>query len=182
MTTIALPETATNPGPAAPAAPATLAELGLSADAVTALLLKWLYAGDAAGCELAAHVRVSYAILEELLEHTRIEQLIEVRAASGAGTAGYRYALTDRGRDRAAQCFEASGYVGPAPVPLDQYTRYMEGQRAMTGRIDRARVASALSGLVVGPEMLDQLGPAISRAPMTPMRVRRRWKAATRIF
>ena len=162
MTTLAPPETPAEPEPAAPAAPETLAELGLSAEAVTVLLLKWLYAGDATGRELAARVRVSYAILEGLLEHTRVEQLIEVRAARGAGTAGYRYALTDRGRDRAAQCFEASGYVGPAPVPLDHYTRYMEGQRAMTVQIDHARVASALSGLVVGPRMIDQLGPAIS--------------------
>ena len=39
--------------------------------------------------------------------------------ASGAGSAGYRYALTDLGRDRAGQYFDISRYVGPAPVPID---------------------------------------------------------------
>ena len=45
--------------------------------------------------------------------------LVEVKSALGTGSAGYRYALTDAGRARALRYFDACGYVGPAPVPLD---------------------------------------------------------------
>ena len=40
-------------------------------------------------------------MLDALSSTRAIEKLVEVRGASGAGTAGYRYALTDLGRDRA---------------------------------------------------------------------------------
>ena len=49
------------------------------------------------------------------------ERLLEVRGAAGTGSAGYRYALTDLGRQRAQQFLEINQYVGPAPVPLRQY-------------------------------------------------------------
>ena len=42
--------------------------------------------------------------------------------ASGTGNAGYRYALTDLGRDRAMQFLDINRYVGAAPVPLAQYS------------------------------------------------------------
>ena len=109
----------------APARPTCLAEVGLTPDAVAGLLLKWLYAGEASGTELADRVRLPYALLEGIIEHARVERLVEVRSAGGMGTAGYRYGLTDGGRARARLCFDACGYVGPAPVPLDQYLSYM---------------------------------------------------------
>ena len=150
------------PAPFAPAAPRTLAETGISGDSVTALLLKTLYTGELSGRELAESVAIPYAILEDLVEHVRVEQLIEVRSASGTGTAGYRYALTDRGRHRALQYFETSGYVGPAPVPLQQYVRYIKRLSQEETLIDQQRVASGFTGLIVKDEMLAQLGPAIS--------------------
>ena len=150
------------PLPLAPATPTSLAETGLSADTMTSLLLKTLYTGELSGRELAEHVGIPYAILEGLIGHARVELLIEVRSASGAGTAGYRYALTDRGRQRAQQFFEICGYVGAAPVPLDQYVRYVKRLSEENIPIDRERVASAFKHLIVKDEVLDQLGPAIS--------------------
>ena len=152
------------PLPLAPATPTSLAETGLSADTMTSLLLKTLYTGELSGRELAEHVGIQYAILEDLIGHARVEQQIEVRSASGAGTAGYRYALTDRGRQSAQQFFEVCGYVGAAPVPLDQYVRYVKRLSEEDMPIDRERVASAFKHLIIEDEVLDQLGPAISAA------------------
>ena len=53
-----------------------------------------------------------------LIERLRREVLIEVRSASGTGTAAYLYVITDLGRDRARQYMGTNSYVGPAPVPL----------------------------------------------------------------
>ena len=146
----------------APERPTCLAGVGLSQDSVTALLLRVLYAGEASGTDLADRICLPYALLEGLIEHARVEQLVEVRGASGAGTAGYRYGLTGGGRDRARQCFDACGYVGSAPVPLDQYLSYMGRLSATRVELNRERVATGLVPLVLSPQVLDQLGPAIS--------------------
>jgi DNA-binding PadR family transcriptional regulator len=146
----------------APQKAATLADTGLTADAVSSLIMKWLYRGEARGIDIADGIRLPYAVLEPLLAHMRTEQLVEVKSASGLGTAGYRYSLTDAGRDRARRWLDACGYVGPAPVPLDQYTSYMMALASERPKIDEARVAEGFSHLVVEPAMLNQLGPAIS--------------------
>ena len=92
--------------PVPPPPPATLEETGLHPDTLSQLLLKTLVAGEASGTGLADSLRLPYSILDALIQHARIEKLVEVRGASGAGSAGYRYALTDLGRDRAGQFFD----------------------------------------------------------------------------
>lgn len=148
--------------PIVPATPTTLAATGLTHEQILALTLKVLYAGERSGRDLAEQIKITYAILEPIIDAARLEQMIEVKRASGAGTAGYEYALTDRGRDRAKQFFEVNGYVGPAPVPLDQYTSYVRQLGTQHTIIDREVMASGFTDLIVADEMLDQLGPAVS--------------------
>lgn len=146
----------------APEKPASFAETGLAADTIQSIIVKTLHSGEASGMDLADRIRLPYGILEPLLEHLRVEMLVQVKSAAGTGTAGYRYTLTDAGRNRALRYFEACGYVGPAPVPLGQYAAYMSALRSQTRDVYRERVARAFTHLVVEPEMLDQLGPAIA--------------------
>ncbi len=159
----------------APERPLTLADSGLSRDTLTSLIVKSLHGGEASGMDLADRIRLPYAILEPLLEHLRVEMLVQVKSAAGMGTAGYRYTLTDAGRDRAHRYFEACGYVGPAPVPVAQYQSYMGAIRAQTRDVFRERVAGAFSHLIVEPEMLDQLGPGDRVGPGdVPLRTARK--------
>ncbi len=88
--------------------------------------------------------------------------LVEVRGSTGSGSAGYRYALTDAGRDRARQYFDASQYVGPAPVPLASYVAQMRALAAARGYLDRERLRQGFSHLIVGDQVLEQLGPALN--------------------
>ncbi len=143
-------------------APRTIAETGLDADQIEQLLIKHLYAGELAGLTLADRVKLPYALIEPLIERTRAERLIEVRGAAGSGTAGYRYALTDLGRDRARQYLDASGYIGAAPVSLASYVESMRALAAARGYIDRDRLKQGFAHLVVPDEILEQLGPAVN--------------------
>ena len=147
---------------APPPLPATLEASGLNADRVEHLLVKTLYAGEATGLGLADRMRLPYTVLEPLVERIRAERLVEVRGAIGSGSAAYRYVLTDLGRERARQYLDASEYTGAAPVPLASYVEYTRAMSAGRGYIDRERLGKAFAHLVVGNDVLDQLGPAVN--------------------
>jgi hypothetical protein len=145
-----------------PAPPNTIEETGLHPDTLAQLLLKTLVAGEASGTSLAEKLRLPYSVLEALVQHARVEKLLEVRGTSGTGSAGYRYVLTDLGRDRAGQFFDMSRYVGPAPVPLAQYNAYVRACVDARPFLDRKTLATGFEHLVIGNSMLDQLGPAVN--------------------
>ena len=148
--------------PVPPPPPATIAETGLHPDALAQLLLKTLVGGEASGTGLADKLRLPYSVLEALVQHARVEKLVEVRGATGVGTAGYRYVLTDLGRDRANQFLDVCRYVGPAPVPLAQYNAYVRACMAARPYVDRDRLSTGFDHLVVNRAMFDQLGPAVN--------------------
>jgi hypothetical protein len=145
-----------------PPVPRTIQETGLSADSIEQLLVKTLYAGEATGLVVADRMRLPYGLLEPLIEHARAERLIEVRGATGSGSAGYRYTLTDSGRERARQYLDANHYVGPAPVSLEAYVADMRALTAARGYIERDRLRQGFSHLIVGDHVLEQLGPAVN--------------------
>jgi hypothetical protein len=148
--------------PMPPAPPSTIKETGLHPDTLSQLLLKTLVAGEASGSGLAESLRLPYSLLEALVQHARVEKLVEVRGASGTGSAGYRYVLTDLGRDRANQFFEMSRYVGPAPVPLGQYNAYVRACMAARPYVDREQLATGFRDLIVNDSMFERLGPAVN--------------------
>ena len=146
----------------APPQPRTVDETGLPVDLIEQLVIKTLYGGEGTGHIIADRLRLPYNLLEPVIERVRSEQQIEVRGATGSGSASYRYALSDVGRDRARQYLDVSQYVGPAPVPLDAYVSEMRVLAGARGYIDRDRLRSGFSHLVVNDGVLEQVGPAIN--------------------
>jgi hypothetical protein len=145
-----------------PPVPVTLADTGLTADKVDALIVKTLYGGEQSGLQLAESLRLPYPILEPIIERARAERVIEVRGAIGTGTAGYKYSLTDLGRDRAREYSEVNQYTGPAPVPLEAYIEAMKGLSSVRGFIDRPRLHDGFAQLVISEHIFEQLGPAVN--------------------
>ena len=101
-----------------------VAETGLHPDTLAQLLRRRWSAG---GERHRPGGRAPTALfdLEVLIQHARVEKLVEVRGASGAGNAGYRYALTDLGAIGRCSFSRFHGMVGAAPVPLAQYNAYV---------------------------------------------------------
>ena len=161
MTATALAENVSDCA-AAPSVPQTVEQTGLGVDRIEQLLLKTLYGGETIGTALADAIRLPFSILQPLIERARAEQLLEVRGATGTGTAGYRYALTDAGRRRAREYFDINHYVGPAPVPLESYVAAMCASATARGYISRERLRTGFSDLIVPDAMLEHLGPALN--------------------
>src|SRR4051812_48413664 len=143
MTPVAFAEPGIGSAPMVPppAPPNSVEETGLHPDTLAQLLLKTLIAGEQSGTGLSDKLRVPYSVLDALVQHARIEKLVEVRGTTGAGSAGYRYALTDLGRERAMQFMDINRYVGPAPVSLAQYNAYTRASMAARPWVDRPRLA-----------------------------------------
>ena len=150
------------PQPAPPAPPATVAETGLHPDTLAQLMMKTLVAGEASGTQLSEAMRLPYSVLDAMVQHARVEKLIEVRGTGGVGTAGYRYALTDLGRDRAMQFLDINRYVGPAPVPLAHYQAYTRACMAARPWVSRDILSHGFDQLIVNQGMYDKLGPAVN--------------------
>ena len=148
--------------PTPPPPPATIADVGLHPDTLSQLLLKTLLNGEATGSSLSDRLCLPYSVLEAMIQHARVEKLVEVRGTSGVGSAGYRYILTDLGRDRAQQFMDICRYVGAAPVPVAQYNAYVRACMAARMAIDRDTLARGFEHLVVSKGMFDQLGPAVN--------------------
>ena len=145
-----------------PPVPATLEATGLASDRIEQLLVKTLYGGETTGLGLADRLCLPYPILEPLVERIRAERLVEVRGATGSGSTGYRYALTDLGRDRARQYLDGNEYIGAAPVPLAAYVAYMRALLSARGYIERERLRDGFAHLIIDDGMLEQLGPAVN--------------------
>ncbi len=145
-----------------PRVPVTLEDTGLTAEQIEQLLIKTLFGGEATGLMLAERLRLPYTILEPLVMRIRTERLIEVRGATSSSSASYRYSLTDLGRDRASQYFDINMYTGAAPVPLSAYVAQMRALAAARGYVDRERLRKGFSHLIIGDDVLEQLGPSVN--------------------
>ena len=148
-----------------PQVPETLADTGLSPEGVSDLLLKTLYVqGARSGQQLTDSIRLPFGILDDCLLDLQQRQLLEVRAAKGHGRGGYTFDLTGKGRERAREAMDSNHYVGPAPIPLATYREWVERQSIKGVSISREGIEVGFSHLVLAPEFLDQLGPAINSA------------------
>lgn len=142
--------------------PKSVAETGLSMTFLADLLEKHLYeAGVLTLGMMIRRVALAGPILEEVLNFLRREGRIEVRART-LDEHGLRYALTERGRESAAHALERSGYVGPAPVPLEVYTEVVRMQSVRDHLVTRTRMHAAFADTVLDPAILDRLGPALN--------------------
>jgi predicted ATPase with chaperone activity len=161
-----MPATETPPILEHPRPPASLEESGLNVDLILQLALKTLHlAGELGGSELAQRLGLRFQVVEPALDMLKIDRHCEIVGGSMLGSSAYRYRITDAGRVRAAMFLEQNHYVGKAPVPLEQYRRYMHRfQQHAQGKITRDRVRNAFSHLVLSGRVLDQLGPAINAA------------------
>ncbi len=126
------------------------------------LTLKTLhFAGELSGSDLAKRLALAVTVLDSTLEGLKRQRHVEVVGGTGPGS--YRYRITDAGRSRAALLLEQSHYVGMAPVPLDQYRKYMdEFRRAVPLEATREKVKGAFSHIVVRDSLIDQIGPALN--------------------
>ncbi|MGH7828878.1 MAG: hypothetical protein ACREP8_01750, partial [Candidatus Binatia bacterium] len=113
--------------------------------------------------EISNQLKLSRGIVESLLQLLKKDGFLEVRGTAGdANFAILRHVLTNMGRERALEALKHSTYVGPAPVPLDDYQVQVQKQTVTNERVSADTLSETLSHMILSPEVLRRLGPAIN--------------------
>ena len=141
--------------------PAELRDLGVDRELLADLLSKHLLrAGRLRNGALAERLALPGTALQELVHHLRKEGRIEVHAGSGAD-GELAYMLSERGRQLAREAMHRDAYVGPAPVPLNDYVRIVHQQTLRRAPLQRDAMHTAFSDVVLDPDLIDRLGTAM---------------------
>jgi predicted ATPase with chaperone activity len=160
---VTLPGEGEQPAVVIPPVPETLEQTGLNVSVVEQLILKLLYfRGDVLGRDLASTIGLRFSVIETLLDGFKRQQQVEVKRSLGMGSVSAQFSLTESGRKHAQNYLDSNQYVGPAPVPIEQYSTVVRKQRAREGWLTRERLAYAYRNMVVTDRVLSQIGPAVS--------------------
>ncbi|HYW81241.1 MAG TPA: AAA family ATPase [Thermoguttaceae bacterium] len=144
-----------------PIAPKSIQETGVGESLIESLILKFLLNRSAAtGRELALQVKLPFHIVSDLLRRMKADQLVVYK--SSASMSDYVHELTEAGFERARRFSEQSSYFGAIPVPLSDYIASVAAQSIRKQNPKMHTLRRAFRNLVLGDEMLSQLGQAIA--------------------
>lgn len=135
---------------------------GLSEGFIQDLVLKTMYfRGQMTGHEIAESIHLPFAtVVSKMMDFLKREQMCEVRGSGGLGASSYQYTITAKGAARAREQIERTTYVGPAPVPWDDYVAAIKQQGSQRLRVNPERMRKSLSHLVLEENVFNKIGPA----------------------
>ncbi|TKB49969.1 AAA family ATPase [Ferrimonas sediminicola] len=146
--------------------PVSLADVGISLPLLQSLVLKHLSDGDVLTLNsLSDRLSLPGNLVQQLLDKCKQESLVENKQTTSDGQ--MRYTLSHTGRTQAETAFLKSGYLGPVPVPLDQYWQVCRDQSSRRQTMTRPRIERALGALILPHRLMEEIGPALnSRRPV----------------
>lgn len=148
--------------PLLPLAPEGIEGLGLPERFIEDLALKTLYRlPTPTPLGIANAMRIPPAISREVIDSLKRQRLVETTSASGRLESEWQYRLTQQGMHDAETAFERSKYVGPVPVPIQDYFGVLEKDYEI-GAPDPVRLARALQQLVLARDVVAKVCLALT--------------------
>jgi len=146
-----------------PPAPQTIEDTGLPTSMFEQLIVKLLHSrGDMLGRDLSEAMGLKYSLIEGFIEFLKRQHMIQAKKSLGMGDSTSLFSLSEAGRELARSALENNQYMGPAPVPLYQYTYVVRRQQRAEGWLTAEVLGHAYRRMVVTPRILSQVGPAVS--------------------
>lgn len=144
-----------------PAVAKSAAETGLDTNFLLNCLLRTMYISQLQTIpELSEQIKLTRAVVEELLNFAKKDALVEVRGPSEKNYNIMRYALTNAGRERASEALRRCEYIGPIPIPLETYQTQVQKQTITNEVVSIEKLKKAMSHLVLSEDIVRRLGPA----------------------
>jgi predicted ATPase with chaperone activity len=144
--------------------PRTIEETRIPPAVLADLALKILYFGGVMpGGKVAYAMHLHFSgVVEPILRSLKADRLIEVTGGSSLNPASYQYTITNKGGERARELLQRNRYVGPCPVSLRHYVEVVKIQAQNRPLVAEADVRRALEGLILDPETIERIGPAVN--------------------
>ena len=148
----------------APPPPKTLAEVGINMVMMRDLLLKTMFRTNVdTVTAIGKLIALPVTLTQELIDLARGQRLIEATGTLHANSGGEMgFQLTDGGKARALDALTQSEYYGAMPVPLEIYREQVKRQSIRNIQLTRGQLTSAMGHLILPPDLINQLGPAVS--------------------
>jgi hypothetical protein len=162
------PEVLARLTPKFPSVPRNLQETKIPETVLIQLTLKHcLYRESFSIRELSEALKLPDPLVEQLVDILNHQKLLDIKPRDLHERKAMhmllelRYGLSDEGRRRAEQAMEFNSYIGPAPIPLEEYWEWVENQSVQNSEVGEEDLKEVLSHLVVPEDLLYRLGPAI---------------------
>src|SRR3972149_3330409 len=141
--------------------PNSVEETGIGFGQILDLCTKTIYYGGRPSArEISEQMTLPFNIVETALNFLKREKFIEVVGSVGIGEQQYQYALTEKGAEKAAETLERNQYIGPTPVPFEEYVEVVKQQSVRQGRVQAAAGHGGPARLVLTPPTRSTGGPA----------------------
>jgi magnesium chelatase subunit ChlI-like protein len=142
--------------------PVSLEATGLSPELLADLTLKHLLrAGSLTSVALGERLGLVGPVIEPIVQFLRQEGRLQLQVRASVDNE-VRLTLTERGRQSALDALRVCGYAGPAPVPIEAYSRVVLGQTIPRRSLARAKVNHAFQDIIMAEDLCDRLGVAIA--------------------
>jgi hypothetical protein len=147
-----------------PPAPRTLPETGLSVVMMRDILLKTMFRTNLSQVStISIAISLTPKLTQDLVDLARGQKLLEAMGtlhATSSNEMGYQ--LTEAGKSRALDALSQSEYYGAMPVPLADYAEQVKRQSVRNIKLTRAQLMSGMGHLILPPDLIDNLGPAVT--------------------
>lgn len=153
--------------PFMPRFPSKWEDLGLPLPFLFESVLRTIYnRGQLTGGELATELAVPFPTLAPILPAMRKQTLIDIVGQRGSsGDASFVYELKPpKGAAAAQDALSKSSYVGPLPVPFEDYVEAVMAQSVRKMVVTRRSIQKAFEDLVITDDVFNEIGPAVNSA------------------
>ena len=147
-----------------PAEPSNLASTGIEESDLLGLLMKLIYTGRLeSNRQFVEAIKLPYIIVIDLVQMAIDRQLLRTLGTRAEESmVDMRYMLTEEGRRWTIDALERLRYVGPAPVPLEQFTDQVSMQKPTNENVSFDRIRESFGSLTFDDSMVEQCGPALA--------------------
>lgn len=141
----------------------TLEELGVPPAIVTDLIFRLMFSeGDVSVRRFVDVLRINFKVLDSMMLKLQKDHMVEISQAGQIGRTSYIYRLTDEGMARARDAMERSQYLGPIPVPAEEYNEAILLQTKTRKKVTPEEVQKAIGHLILPDGFHRRIGPAIN--------------------
>ncbi len=147
-----------------PIEPADIAATGMDSVDLMGLMMKLIYSFRLQTIrQISEAIMLPNRMVNELVQMAVDRKLLHSLGVRGADrVGGASYAFTEEGKRWALDALAQVGYIGPAPVPLDQFNDQVIHQKLTNEVITFDRIRKSIGSLTFDDALIEKCGPALN--------------------